>query len=45
MNLKKIKPQYLKKSNPRVGLITLASDFMIEKDFSNVISGKKIDFL
>ena len=44
MNLKKIKPQYLKKSNPRVGLITLASDFMIEKDFSNVISGKKIDF-
>ena len=44
MNLKKIKPQYLKKPNPRVGLIALASDFMIEKDFSNVISGKKIDF-
>ena len=44
MNLKKIKPQYLKKPNPRVGLIALASDFMIEKDFINVISGKKIDF-
>ncbi len=44
MNIKKIKPQYLKKSNPRVGLIALASDFMIEKDFTKVISGKKIDF-
>jgi len=44
MNLKKIKPQYLKKPNPRVGLIALASDFMIEKDFSNVIGGRKIDF-
>ena len=44
MNIKKIKPQYLKNSNPRVGLIVLASDFMIEKDFTKVISGKKIDF-
>ena len=44
MNLKKIKPQYLKKPNPRIGLIALASDFMIEKDFAKVISGKKIDF-
>ena len=41
MNLKKIKPQYLKKKNPRIGLVTLASDFMIEKDFINVINGKK----
>ncbi len=44
MNLKKIKPRYLKKSNPRIGLIALASDFMIEKDFVKVINGKKIDF-
>ncbi len=44
MNLKKIKPQYLKKPNPRIGLIALASDFMIEKDFAHVINGKKIDF-
>ncbi len=44
MNLRKIKPQYLKKPNPRIGLIALASDFMIEKDFVNVINGKKIDF-
>ena len=44
MYLKKIKPKYLKKPNPRIGLVTLASDFMIEKDFINVINGKKIDF-
>ena len=45
MNLRKIKPQYLKKPNPRIGLIALASDFMIEKDFVNVINGKKLIFL
>ena len=39
MNLKKIKPKYLKKPNPRIGLIALASDFIIEQDFSNVING------
>ena len=43
MKLTKIKPKYLKKHNPRVGLITLASDFRIEKDFNNVIYGKDID--
>jgi len=44
MDLKKIKPQFIKKSNPRIGLIVLASDFMIEKDFVNVIKDKNIDF-
>ncbi len=43
MKLNKVEPKYLKKHNPRVGLITLASDFRIEKDFSNVIYGKDID--
>ena len=43
MKLTKIEPKYLKKHNPRVGLITLASDFRIEKDFNNVIYGKEID--
>ena len=43
MKLNKIEPNYLKKTNPRVGLITLASDFRIEKDFNNVIYGKEID--
>ena len=33
MNSKKIKPHFIKKTNPRVGLIVLATDVMIEKDF------------
>ena len=44
MDLKKVKPQFIKKPNPRIGLIALASDFMIEKDFLNVIKDKNIDF-
>ena len=43
MKLTKIEPKYVKKHNPRVGLITLASDFRIEKDFNKVIYGKDID--
>ena len=43
MKLDKINPKYLVKSNPRIGLITLASDFRIEKDFNNIIYGKEID--
>jgi len=43
MKLVKIEPKFIKKHNPRVGLITLASDFRIEKDFNNVIYGKDID--
>ncbi len=44
MNSTKIEPKYISKSNPRVGLIALASDFMIEKDFINIIKDKEIDF-
>ena len=44
MNSTKIDPRFISKSNPRVGLIALASDFTIEKDFINVIKDKKIDF-
>ena len=43
MKLTKIEPKFIKKHNPRVGLITLASDFRIEKDFNEVIYGKEID--
>jgi maleate isomerase len=43
MKLDKIDPKYIEKPNPRIGLITLASDFRIEKDFNNVIYGKEID--
>ena len=44
MKLNKIEPQFIKNSNPRIGLIALATDFMIEKDFINVIKDKEIDF-
>ena len=43
MKLNKVKPVFISKSNPRIGLITLGSDFRIEKDFNNVIYGKDID--
>ena len=32
MKLTKIKPKFIEKYNPRIGLITLASDFRIEKN-------------
>jgi len=40
----KVEPKYNPNPNPRIGLIALASDFMIEKDFINVIKDKEIDF-
>ena len=43
MKLNKIEPKFISKSNPRIGLITLGSDFRIEKDFNNVVYGKSID--
>ena len=43
MKLNKIEPKFIFKSNPRIGLITLGSDFRIEKDFNNVIYGRDID--
>ena len=43
MKISKLEPKYIKKNNPRIGLITLASDFRIEKDFNNLIYGRDID--
>ena len=43
MKINRLEPKFTKKSNPRIGLITLASDFRIEKDFNNVIYGKGVD--
>jgi len=43
MKLTKLEPKFIENHNPRIGLITLASDFRIEKDFNNVIYGKEID--
>ena len=44
METKKIPPKFLKELNPKIGLIALSSDYMIEKDFISVIKDKKIDF-
>ena len=44
MESKKIKPKFIKYRNPKIGLIALASDYMIEKDFIKIIKDKKIDF-
>ena len=38
MKISKLEPKYIKKNNPRIGLITLASDFRIEEDFNNIDS-------
>ena len=43
MKLNKIEPEFILKSNPRIGLITLGSDFRIEKDFNNIVYGRDID--
>ena len=43
MKLNKIKPNFISKSNPRIGLIALGSDFRIEKDFNNVIYRRNVD--
>jgi len=40
----KVEPKYNLNPNPRIGLIALASDFTIEKDFINVIKDRGIDF-
>ena len=39
----KIKPKYNKHIAPKIGLIALASDFMIEKDFNNVLKNISIN--
>ena len=43
MKINKIEPKFISKSNPRIGLITLGSDFRIEKDFNNLFYGRDID--
>jgi maleate isomerase len=44
MESKKIDPKFNKYQNPKIGLIALASDYMIEKDFIKIIKDKKVDF-
>ena len=44
MKSKKIDPKFNQYQNPKIGLVALASDYMIEKDFIKIIKDKKIDF-
>jgi len=44
MKSEKIDPKFNKYQNPKIGLIALASDYMIEKDFIRIIKDKKVDF-
>jgi len=44
MEQKKIDAKFNPSKNPRIGLIALATDYIIEKDFINIIKDKKIDF-
>ena len=44
MESKKIEPKFNQSQNPKIGLIALASDYMIEKDFIKIIKEKNIDF-
>jgi maleate isomerase len=43
MKIFKVEPEFVTKKNPSIGLITLGSDFRIEKDFNNVIHGRNVD--
>ena len=44
MKSQKIEPKFENNQNPRIGLIALATDLVIEKDFISIIKDKKIDF-
>ena len=43
MKFNKINPKFKRYSPPKIGLIALASDYMIEKDFQSVLKNKKVD--
>ena len=44
MKSEKIDPKFNKFQNPKIGLVALASDYMIEKDFIKIIKDREIDF-
>ena len=43
MNSTFIKPQFKRNLNPKIGLIALATDFMIERDFINITKDMNVD--
>ena len=44
MELIKIKPKLNRTKNYRLGLVALATDFTIEKDFNKILTNKPISF-
>ena len=43
MNSIKVNPKYNSKTNSRIGLIALSTDFIIEKDFKKIFKNREID--
>ena len=43
MNSIKVNPKYNSKTNSRIGLIALSTDFIIEKDFKEIFKNREID--
>ena len=43
MKSKKITPKFKKYNFPKIGLIVLSSDYIIEKDFQTILKEKNID--
>ena len=43
MKSDKIKPKFNKNVHPKIGLIALSSDLIIEKDFNYILKNKNID--
>jgi len=41
MKSDKIKPKFNKNVHPKIGLIALSSDLIIEKDFNYILKNKK----
>ena len=39
----RVKPKFNKYNSPKIGLIALSSDYIIERDFKEVLKNKNID--
>ena len=39
----KVKPKFNKYNSPKIGLIALSSDYIIERDFKEILKNKNID--
>ena len=39
----RVKPKFNKNNSPKIGLIALSSDYIIERDFKEVLKNKNVD--